>query len=218
MLGTNLRIQGSLSISRWWKRHWRWWNRQPVQWGSQHSRFISSHVCVSYSWVACTARYATATGPTWNWVPDQSTRAADCYCLENWTQWQDKCMMLRTCLVLWQHRKRLRIHRSQRWTTKRRKRWVAKKTVSIPLAYLPGAYLSFKRNDCLVRGINPLGRMLNFHFSPSPSWHPFLLVLTLSVILPMQLLWLQQSMKRFSFALKAHTLVLQVKASSDLKP
>lgn len=44
-----------------------------------------------------------------------------------------------------------------------------KKTVSIPLAYLPGAYLSFKRNDCLVGGINPLGRMLNFHFSPSPS-------------------------------------------------
>ena len=43
------------------------------------------------------------------------------------------------------------------------------KTVSIPLAYLPGAYLSFKRNDCLVGGINLLGRMLNFHFSPSPS-------------------------------------------------
>ena len=32
------------------------------------------------------------------------------------------------------------------------------------------------------------------------------------------ILWLQQLMKRFSFALKAHTLVLQVKASSDLKP
>ena len=41
-----------------------------------------------------------------------------------------------------------------------------KKTVSIPLAYLPGAYLSFKRNDCLVGGINPLRRMLIFHFSP----------------------------------------------------